>query len=584
MDGAFVKGIALGLATGTAIASIFMLKKDKKETVPLEAITAGTDIMPLAQQGQTLAEDLDVLVSDGTRTMRTIGEHADGMAQSFTELDRILEDLSDEVGGMGKLHRQSSELLKEITQGGSSVRDRATINRELAEKTELANSQVVQTAAALGESIKKMVSVSGDIRRFVGVISGVADQTNLLALNAAIEAARAGEHGRGFAVVAEEVRKLAEESSQAAKEIGQLAQSIGNLAKDGQDRISDTDRSVQIAKEQSKDSRDNMEAMVEDLSGVQERLEMATKAVEGQSEGMESFIASLQQTSTVVSQETTRLDTLAAAIGEQALVMDCLERRSSVLCPVSLSLGRETMSNQAGVPSLESITQEGSLKVAMLDSDYGLFHFDLHREPKGFEVDLSKAIAKEIGVPLEIVPIPGGDGEPGTRSGILSKGLWGEGIHMMASAVTKTADRSKIALFSPVSFASGQCAIALNKRQFRYLRDMKGKSIGAYRGLTGELLARKAFTGSSISLFDGWEEIFQAVESEKVEGAVVETPVFLQRKGQNPELVMVGSQMDRENYGVIMPMSSSSCLYQLVAKVVERERSALEKRWFSMTC
>ncbi|SMG33448.1 methyl-accepting chemotaxis protein [Dethiosulfovibrio salsuginis] len=602
MNQVWAKGAALGVVAGAAAAAgsamanwwsvpaaaiataatgAFLLQGKKDKEPELKALPTGPSLRPLAQKGQTLAEDLEVLVSDGSRSMKGIGGHADGMARSLAELDRILGNLSDEVGEIGKLHRQSTDLLKEIAQGGSSVRDKAEVNRELAQRTETANDQVVQTAAALGESIKKMVSVSGDISRFVGVISGVADQTNLLALNAAIEAARAGEHGRGFAVVAEEVRKLAEESSQAAREIGQLAQSIGALAKNGQERISDADRSVTTAMEQAKESRNNLEAMVEGLSGVQERLERATKAVESQSDGMEGFVASLQQTSTVISQETTRLDSLAAAIGEQGLVMDCLERRSSVLGPVALGLEKGAISGEEGDPSVESIVQEGALKVAMLDSDYGLFHFDLHGDPKGFEVDLSKAIAKDIGVPLKIVPVPGGSDEPGTRSGILNKGLWGEGIHMMASAVTKTAERSEVVLFSPVSFASGQCAVALSGKGYRHLRDMKGRSIGVYGGLTGETLARKAFPGSSIALFDGWEDIFQAVESGRVNGAVVETPVYLQRRAKNPDLVMVGAQMDRENYGVAMPIDCSPDLYQLVAKVVERERLSLERVWFS---
>ncbi len=584
LDGAW-RIAATALAVGCA--GIWM-NRTKRETtadpamIP-EKVDPGGEVLPLSQKSQTLAEDLDVLVSDGSRSIKNIGAHADGMAESLAGLDRIVDRLSKEVTEIGTLHRQSTDLIREIATEGASVRDRAEGNRDLAVRTEKANDQVAAAADALGQSIAKMVSVSGDIGRFVGVISGVADQTNLLALNAAIEAARAGEHGRGFAVVAEEVRKLAEESSLAAKQIGDLAKSIGDLAKDGQERIAQTDRSVESARDQARESRGNLEAMVEGLNKVQGNLERASEVIEGQSEGVETFVASLQETASLVSQETVRLESLAAAIGEQGLVMDCLERRSSALAPIGLDLIKAALSGRKGTPSLDSIRREGRLKVAMLDSNYGLFHFDLHGKPGGFDVDLSRAVADEIGVTMEIVPVPSGSGEPGTRSGILEGGLWGEGLHMMASAVTKTESRSGKVLFSPVSFASGQCAVAMENRGFAHLRDLRRESLAAHRGLTGAILAKKAFPDCRLTEMSDWDEIFSAVKNGRVDGAVVETPVFLQYKREIPALVMVGSQMDRENYGVAMPINCDPGLYEAISRVVKKEGPRLERKWFGET-
>ncbi|WP_109119031.1 HAMP domain-containing methyl-accepting chemotaxis protein [Azospirillum sp. TSO22-1] len=82
---------------------------------------------------------------------------------------------------------------------------------------------VVGTAISeLGEAqgtVEHLSENTGQIRRIVDVITGIAHQTKLLALNATIEAAVAGEAGRGFAVVAAEVKKLAEETAGATVQI-----------------------------------------------------------------------------------------------------------------------------------------------------------------------------------------------------------------------------------------------------------------------------------------------------------------------------------------------------------------------------
>jgi len=66
---------------------------------------------------------------------------------------------------------------------------------------------------------RSLYEVTEGIDRLIRKIASVAEQTKLVALNASIEAARAGEAGRGFSVVAEEVKELSQEIKEATAEI-----------------------------------------------------------------------------------------------------------------------------------------------------------------------------------------------------------------------------------------------------------------------------------------------------------------------------------------------------------------------------
>jgi methyl-accepting chemotaxis protein len=188
-----------------------------------------------------LGKWFNVFVEKVQTTVRTIGQHAQEVANSSEKLTAVSHQMStnsEETASQANMVAAASEQISKNVQTvaagseemGSSIQE---IAKNAGEAARVAQ-EAVQVAAMTNQTIGKLGESSAEIGNVIKVITSIAQQTNLLALNATIEAARAGEAGKGFAVVANEVKELAKQTGEATEDI---SAKIGAIQRDSQGAV-----------------------------------------------------------------------------------------------------------------------------------------------------------------------------------------------------------------------------------------------------------------------------------------------------------------------------------------------------------
>ncbi len=213
-----------------------------------EAVVVRKRVLETTKGAQQQGEITETVFTSSNEATKAIGE-----------VSRSAELISQSTGtNLGKAQGSLTELL------------------DIATKVNL----VTEKLAGFNTTVRNLSERSDSIRQIASLIKEIADQTNLLALNAAIEAARAGEAGRGFSVVADEVRKLAERVNKATQEISVNVEGMIHLVKDTQRENAVINADIELTRDVVQRSSGQFQEMVGDFRQTNDQLMQITTAME----------------------------------------------------------------------------------------------------------------------------------------------------------------------------------------------------------------------------------------------------------------------------------------------------------------
>jgi polar amino acid transport system substrate-binding protein len=228
--------------------------------------------------------------------------------------------------------------------------------------------------------------------------------------------------------------------------------------------------------------------------------------------------------------------------------------------------------------TLDEIKKKGVMVAGIKDSAPPFGFIDQKtRSIIGYDVDFCKAIAKRMGVKLDIKAVTSATRMPQLIAG---------NVDLVAATMTITAERAKQIDFSYTYFLTGQKFLT-KKGSVNKLADLEGKKIGTAKGSTSEQNVKKALPSATVLSFDDYPSAFLALQQGKVAAVTTDESMLagLLGKAPNKEAFEIPDiRISDEPYGLGIRKGDKALLDFVNATLLEMEKSGeagkIFTKWF----
>lgn len=237
---------------------------------------------------------------------------------------------------------------------------------------------------------------------------------------------------------------------------------------------------------------------------------------------------------------------------------------------ISLSAcGSKTDEANFGVQESQIDKIKASGKIVLgTSADYPPYEFHKVVDGKdtivGFDIEIAKEIAKDLGVELQIKDMK--------FDGLLAA-LDSGNIDFVIAGMTPTEDRQKNVDFSNIYYTAVQALVvrAEDVNNITSLKDLEGKKIGAQKGSIQEEIATTQITGGVVKALGKVSDLMLELKNNKVDAIVVEMPVAKAYASKNTDLVVTEIKFEEEDGGSAVAFKKGSNEFvELVNKTLER--------------
>jgi len=205
------------------------------------------------------------------------------------------------------------------------------------------------------------------------------------------------------------------------------------------------------------------------------------------------------------------------------------------------------------------------------------FQDEKSKEYTGFDIDLMKAVGKQMGYEVQIASL-GFDA--------LIPALDVGQIDVIASAMTITDERAKKVSFSNPYYKSGlSIVVKQDNTTVQGFKDLTGKRIAVQIGTTGSEEAKK-LKDAKVREFNSASEAYMELKAGGVDAVVNDLPVnqYYLAQGGAKDAKAIGEVLNSENYGIAVSKKNAELATKINKALDELkangEYAKIYEKWF----
>ncbi len=208
--------------------------------------------------------------------------------------------------------------------------------------------------------------------------------------------------------------------------------------------------------------------------------------------------------------------------------------------------------NQAAAPADGQTGGEKKKIVIGTDTNFVPFEFlnEKTGEYDGFDIDLVKALAEEIGFEYELKPMDFNGLIPALQTG---------NIDMAVAGMTITDERSKVIDFSIPYYNAGLLILVRqDEQEIKGLEDLKGKVIATKQGTSSYDFSVKIEGVKEVVPFPNIDQAYMELEKGSADAVIFDSPnvlYYIQTKGKD-KVKTVGNLLEGAQFGFAFPKGS----------------------------